>query len=178
MNAIVRRHWLNAGLLGLVGALTALAVFEPGKQAPEIAPLLARRPTQIERIVVEREHQERLIFERRAEAWWMLTPTPGLANAVLINAILQLTALRCEPQYAANPANLKQAQLEPARLRLRLDHDEIRFGTTAPIDGQRYIQVGDTIRLCPDQAFTLLTSAAGSFLASPIATAPPAESGR
>ncbi len=171
VSVIARRHWLNMGLLGLAGGLLVLTLFEPGRERPaEISPLLDLVPTRIERIVVERSDQEKLAFEQRAGRWWMTAPNTGLANPVLLDPILRLAETRCPLRYAVDRLDLKRLRLDFPQLRLRLDDSEIRFGTIAPTDGQRYLQIGDIVYLCPDSLYPLLTSAAGSFLAPSIET--------
>lgn len=174
VNALARRQWLNVGLLGLASGLAALALFELDRErSAEILPLLDLVPTRIERIVVERTGQETLAFERRVGRWWMTAPTTGLANPVLLDPILHLAEAHCPLRYTADELDLKASRLDSPRLRLRLNDREIRFGTTAPTDGQRYLQIGNTIHLCPDGLYPLLTSAAGSFLGKPLNTAAP-----
>lgn len=169
MGALARRRWLNLGLLGLAGGLVALALFEPGRERPaEVPPLLELAPARVERIVIERLGQETLAFERRQGGWWMTAPTNGPANPVLINPILNLAEARCPLRYAAAGLEPKQLHLEPPRLRLRLNDREIRFGVTTATDGQRYLQIGATVHVCPDSLYPLLTSGAAGFLAAPI----------
>ena len=173
MNALIRRYWLNLGLLGLVGGLAALALFEPGRnQSAMIPPLLELTAERIERIEVERPGQERLAFEQRAGRWWMSAPQAGPAHPVLIHRIVVLAEARCTPSYAAATLDLPRLRLEPPRLRLWLNEQEIRFGDVAPLDNQRYIQVGATVYLCSDQWYPLLNSAVGSFLAMPLDNLP------
>ena len=174
MNALARQRWLNLGLLGLAGGLVTLALLEPGREQPvEISPLLDLVPTRIERIAVERLGQERLAFERRMGRWWMTAPTTGSANPALLDPILRLAEARCPLQYAAADLDSKALRLDSPRLRLQMDGREIRFGGTAPTDGQRYLQIGATVYLCPDNLYPLLTSSAGSFLAPSIETLMP-----
>lgn len=169
MNALARRYWLNVGLLGLVGGLVALVVIEPGRdRSATIPPLLELTAERIERIVVERPRQERLAFERRNGQWWMTAPAQGPANPVLIRPIPQLAEARCAPSYAVADLDLPRLRLDPPRLRLWLNGQEVHFGDAAPTDGQRYLRVGATVHLCPDRWYPLLTSAAASFLAAPI----------
>jgi hypothetical protein len=169
VNALTRRHGLNLGLLGLAGGLAVLALIEPGRErATAIPPLLALTAERIERIAVERPGQAGLAFERREGRWWMTAPDSGLANPVLIHPIPQLAEVRCAPSYAVAGLDLSRLRLEPPRLRLWLNGQEIHFGDIAPTDGQRYLRVGATVHLCPDRWYPLLTSAAASFLAAPI----------
>ena len=98
----------------------------------------------------------------------MTAPDSGPANPVLIHPISQLAEARCAPSYPVADLDLPRLRLDPPRLRLWLNGQEIHFGDTAPTDGQRYLRVGATVHLCPDRWYPLLTSAAASFLAAPI----------
>lgn len=169
MNALTRRYGLNLGLLALASGLVALALLEPGReQAAVIPPLLALTAERIERIAVERPGQTGLAFQRREGRWWMTAPDSGPANPVLIHPIPRLAEARCAPSYPVADLDLPRLRLDPPRLRLWLNGQEIHFGDTAPTDGQRYLRVGGTVHLCPDRWYPLLTSAAASFLAAPI----------
>ena len=169
MNALARRQWFNVGLCLVAGALATLVWFEADRdRSAGMPPLLDLTPARIGRITVERSGQPSLAFERREGLWWMIAPATGPANPTLLEPIQQLAATRCDLQYAAAALDPKVLQLEPPKLRLRLDDREIRFGATAPTDGQRYLQIGATVHLCPDKLYRLLTSAAESFLAPSI----------
>ena len=169
MNALIRRRWINLGLLGLASGLAALALLEPGrKQTGVISPLLELAPARIERIEVLRIDRETLIFVRRDSRWRMTAPDSGWANPVLIHRILEVATVRCSRQYPAAELDASALHLESPRVWLRLDDREIRFGATTPTDGLRYLQVGATVHLCPDRLYPLLTSAAAGFLTSAI----------
>ena len=170
MNALTRRILINLALLALLGGLAAMAWFEPGldHSAPQLLNLTGR---QIRQITVERPRQDHLAFERRGDHWWMTAPGQGAANPVLIQPILQLAEARCPLRYAAVGVNLKPLGFDPPRLRLRLNDQTVEFGATAPTDGQRYLRIGETVYLCPDRLYPLLTSAAASFLAAPLESA-------
>ena len=169
MNALTQRVWLNLGLLGLVMGLAALALLESGRENPVLtAPLLDLTPAHVEHIAVERTGRDTLAFEQRDHLWWMTAPDNGPANPVLIHSILQLAEARCPLRYATTDLDLKPLGLDPSRLQLHLNDQNIQFGATAPTDGQRYLRVGATVYLCPDRFYLLLTSATASFLAAPI----------
>ena len=169
MDAIARRRWLNLGLLSLAGGLVALALLEPSQRRPiPISPLLELAPARIERIAVERPDQEPLAFTRRDGRWWMMAPETGPVNPVLINPILHLADMRCPRRYTVAEVDLMRLHLDPPRLRLWLNEQEIRFGDIDPTEARRYLRVGATIFLCADDVYPLLTSASGSFLVPPI----------
>lgn len=166
MNVLMRRRWINLGLLGLVGGLVALTLLESGKEQPVIPPLLGMAVDQIQHIEVWYPDRESLAFERRDHGWRMTMPHGGWANPVLINRVLEVAVMHCSLQYSAAELNLPVLHLKPAQLRLRLNGRDIHFGATTPIEGLRYLQVGGTVHLCPDRLYPLLTSAAASFLVS------------
>ncbi len=174
VSALTRRRWLNLGLLGLVGGLAALAWLESRQERLVEGPaLLDLTPAQTEQIVVERPGQADLAFKRSGGRWLMTAPESGLANPILLNPIVNLAGAHCPLQYAVAELDLKSLQLDPPRLRLWLNDREIRFGATAPTDGRRYLQIGATVSLCPDQLYSLLTSAAASFRAPPMDASAP-----
>jgi hypothetical protein len=174
MNVLIRRRWINLGLLGLAVGLAALTWFEPGMKPPEaVLPLLDRPPTRIERIEVLRPDRELLVFEQQEGRWRMTAPDSGWANPVLLNRVLEIATVHCPLQYSAAELDLPMLRLEPPQLRLRLDDREIRFGSTTPTDGLRYLQIGAIVHLCPDRWYPLLTSAAASFLAPAMESSPP-----
>ncbi len=174
MNALMRRRWINLGLLSLAGGLAALALlFEPGQEQPAIPPLLNMPVDRIERIEVLRPDRESLAFARQDGRWRMTAPNSGWANPVLIHRVLEVAAVHCPLQYAAAQLDLPALHLDPPRLRLRLNNQEIQFGAITPTEGLRYLRVGAMVHLCLDRLYPLLTSAAASFLAPAIESLEP-----
>lgn len=49
MNALMRRRWINLGLLSLAVGLAALTWFDPGRELPVIPPLLVMVATDPDR---------------------------------------------------------------------------------------------------------------------------------
>lgn len=169
MNTLTRRRWLNLVLLGLASGLAMLVGLKPKqKQQEDLSGWLHLALAQIEQITVERPGQVKLVFTRQKDRWWMEAPEHSPANPILLNPILHLAETRCPLQYAVAELDVKSLQLDPPLLRLKLNDQEIRFGTTAPTDSQRYLQIAQTVHLCPDQLYPLLTSAEASFRAPPI----------
>lgn len=168
MHALTRRWGVNLGLLIMAGGLLMLGIWGPDQERAMIPPLFGGSPTEIKDIEVLRLDQETLTFTRREGLWQMTAPNEGPANPILINQLFQEATVHCPHQYPVSELDLKALSLDPPRLRLRLDDQEIRFGATAPTDGLRYVQTGARVHLCPDRLYRLLTSAAASFLAPPI----------
>ncbi|MBL8251929.1 MAG: hypothetical protein JNK31_09695 [Candidatus Competibacter sp.] len=170
-SALARRRWLNIGLLAAVAGLSALALLGPDPaRISRPSPLPAFAPERIERIAVERPGQEALAFERREGRWWLTAPLLGPANPTLLEPLLRLGEMDCPLRYALSDVEPQALQLDPPNVRLHLGAREIRFGATAPTDGQRYVQIGETVYLCPDRLYPLLTSSAGGFIAPSIET--------
>lgn len=169
VRVLQQRTWINSALLALVAGLAALAWFEPGQEPPTTSPpLLPLTAAQIQRIVIERPGQAGLAFVRDAAIWRMQAPLQGAANPILMNALLQLPEARCAPQYPITGLDLASLQLQPPRLRLWLNSQELAFGGLTPANDLRYVRSGTMVALCPDLWMRLLTSAAGSFLTTPV----------
>lgn len=166
MNTFNWRRRLNFLLLGAVsGLLVALWQAAP----PPAAPLLDMAPASVTFIEVLRSDQESLHFARLKPGWQMSAPLHGAANPILLQHILQITELRCPRHYPSAQLDLSVLQLDPPQLLLRLNAQELQFGTVTADQQLRYIQVGDTVHLCPDHFYALLNSAAASFLSAPLA---------
>ncbi len=169
MDALAQRQWCNLGLLVLVILLTAIIIMEPFQKTPPATtlPLLPLNPNEVKQIRIERPQQSTLAFERRNHRWQMSRPEHGRANPILIDAILRLGEIHCPLHYAVTELNLEKLHLKPPGLQLWINQKRVLFSAITSIDGQRYLQVGKTVYLCPDVFYPLLTSAASSFLAPP-----------
>ncbi|MCP5159984.1 MAG: hypothetical protein H6974_02135 [Gammaproteobacteria bacterium] len=170
MNALMRRWRSNLGWFLLVCGLAGLALFAFEAERSMVAPLLGTEPTQIEHIEVLRSDREKLAFVRRDGRWWVTSPSHGPANPILLNQLLQEATAHCPRQYPVAEVDLKALSLNPPRLRLRLNDQEIRFGGIASVDGLRYVQTATMVHLCSERLYRLLSSAAASFLVPPIAS--------
>lgn len=148
----------------LLGAVSGLLVALWPDEVPAPPPLLNIEPSAITFIEVFRAHQESLHFARLKDGWQMSAPQSGKANALLMQRILAVSALRCPRQYPAQQLELAALELDPPNLLLRLNAQEIGFGAVSTQDHLRYVQVGSIVALCPDSIYPLLTSAAASFL--------------
>ena len=148
----------------LLGAISGLLVALWRDEVPQPTALLNLAPDAINFIEVFRSDRESLHFARLQDGWQMSAPQAGPANALLIQRILEVSALRCPRHYPASQLDLAALELDPAPVLLRLNSAEIRFGAASATAGLRYVQVGSNVALCPDSVYPLLTSAAASFL--------------
>lgn len=153
------RRRLNFLLLGAVSGLL-VALWLPATPPP---PLLNVEASAINFIEVFRSQQPSLHFARLKEGWQMSAPQAGKANALLMQRIVEVSALRCPRHYPVAELDLAALELAEPLVLLRLNTQEVRFGAVSA-EGLRYVQVGATVALCPDRVYPLLTSAAASFL--------------
>jgi len=159
-----RRNLLNLGLLGLVIALLALAIFEPGRdRQPAPVPLFTLKPEQVDTIRIKRPEHEDLALQRRQGNWFIIKPLEAPANASLVDRVLKITTSTCPVRYAAAELELARLQLDPPRLRLILNDQALAFGGTETLNGRRYVQIGDSVYLCSDRFYYLLTGTLENF---------------
>ena len=168
MNTLGQRRWINSGLLLLAASLAGLALLEPGKEPPAQSSLLETPADRISRVTIVRPEGETLVFTWQDSGWRMSAPASGWVNPVLMKRVLSIATLDCPRRYPAAGLDLSGLKLEPPKLRLQLNDRTIHFGATTPADGLRYLQIDDTVHLCPDHLYPVLTSTVASFLAAPI----------
>ena len=161
-----KRNRLNLGLLGLVTALLLIAVFEPGRESPPTpVPLLELAPEQVQNIGIERPGQEAVVLRKQAGAWFLIKPLEAPGNTALIDAVLKITTAVCPLRYPSTALELAKLQLDPPLLTLILNDQELAFGGTESLDNRRYLRIKDTVYLCTDRYYYLLTGTAASFAA-------------
>ena len=156
------RRRLNFLLLGAVSGLL-VALWLPTTPPPP--PLLNVEASAINFIEVFRSQQPSLHFARLKDGWQMSAPQAGKANALLIQRIVEVSALRCPRRYLVEELDVAALELAEPLVLLHLNTQEVRFGAVSA-EGLRYVQVGATVALCPDSVYPLLTSAAASFLSA------------
>lgn len=150
------RTLLNLLMLAAVLALAAITFFKPGiEPEAELPPITALDSAKVQRIGIERGDTA-LILERRDAGWWITGDPAVPADPVQVDMLLRLPGERPERSYAAADLDLVQLKLDPGRPRVRLDTTEFVFGDTDPLQGLRYVQVGDRVHLIRDSYQNLL----------------------
>lgn len=145
------RMLLNLALLAAVAVLALVAWFEPGKERPaEPPPITALDKDQVQRIRIERRDKDTVILIRDGGHWRMERPIRAPAAEFRVDAILRLARETSHARFPVADGELAKFKLEKPMVRLFLDQVEIDFGTTEPIDGRRYVRVGDTVHLITD----------------------------
>ncbi len=158
MNA---RGWLNLGLLALLAGLVALAVYQPGIEAPPVEPTLtALAPAAIHRIHIERRDQPAFTLEKQADVW-RIAPQGWMADGARLKVLLDLAQEKSVQRLPADP--LARYGLEKPALVVTFNDTRIVFGDTDPIQNRRYVMVGDRVHLIADLHYAGFNSSAASF---------------
>jgi hypothetical protein len=161
------RTRLNLGLLGLVAVLAGLAWWQPGLESGAPTERLTElAAAEIEHVRIERQGGEPLALERVDGHWWMREPLDAPANEFRLELLLQLTSEASHARYDAREVDLTELGLERPAARVYLGERELAFGTTAPIDGRRYVLVGETVHLVADRHFHLLSAETAEFVST------------
>ncbi len=153
-----RRTLLNLVLSGLVLLLVLLVWWLQPSPPPPLTPLL---PEQIETIRINDTKGREIRLDRQA-GQWQLGQVP--ANE---NRIRQLLGICITPSLRRFPApreRLAEFSLAPPAIRLRLNDLELEFGATDPVNGWRYVRLGDTIHLIGDGFQHHLNAPANAYL--------------
>ncbi len=149
---------LALNLFMLIGVLALIAVifYKPGIEPPkEIPPLTALSRDQINKLEIVRAN-DGLILERTQQGWQIAGTPPLAADKSQIEALLALAEARPERSYPASSLDLATLKLAPAQMTVRLNTTEIRFGDTDPLEGLRYVQIGEQVHLIMDNYQSIL----------------------
>jgi len=161
------RNLLNLGLLVLIGVLVALAVYEPGIEAPAEAPtLLQLDKTAIKQISIQRDGQQDVELGRDEKGdWWMEKPVHHRADSFRLDSLLRITTIKSLSSFPAEEGMLGAYQLDKPRVTLTLNgHTTIAFGGSTPLDQRRYVMVNGKVHLITDTLYYHLIGSFPTFL--------------
>jgi hypothetical protein len=161
---ILRRRWLVNLLLMLVVTVLALLVLQENRREARAGRLTALEAAAVEHIERLRRGQSTLVLVRAEGRWRLREPFDAVADPRPVERLLGLVAaksVRVLPLETVEPARLGLADPD---VRLRLNGLELRFGDTEPIDGRRYVQIGDLVHLIEDRFLPQLLAPATTFL--------------
>ncbi|MEJ2694895.1 MAG: hypothetical protein P8166_18235 [Candidatus Thiodiazotropha sp.] len=91
---------------------------------------------------------------------------PGSPNWLRINQLLAICHTASLERFPT-PADTSPFGLAPAPIQLRLDGLTLDIGGTEPVNGWRYVRIGDQIHLIADGFYHHLTAAPAEWLESP-----------
>lgn len=145
------RWILNLLLLGTVAVLALVAYYQPGQDAKTMpGKLTALQPDQVERIRIERRLRPPLALKRTAQGWVIERQPPLPADDFQVGSLTRLASQEAVRSYAAAELDPAALQLDPPASSVTLNDIRLDFGTLEPLDGLRYVRVGDRIHLVPD----------------------------
>ncbi|MBI5041056.1 MAG: DUF4340 domain-containing protein [Gammaproteobacteria bacterium] len=157
------RVLLNLFLLIGVLVLIAVVFYKPGIEPPkEIPPLTTLTREQVAKIEIIRDGNT-VKLERVKNGWQVVGAVPLAADTTQVDALLALLDTRPQRSYAANTLDLAKLNLQPAQTTVHFDTTEICFGDTDPLDGLRYVQLGDQVHLIMDSYQSILQSKRAQF---------------
>ena len=161
-----RRALLNLGLLLALALLVLLVIFEPGREAETgPVPLTDLRTTDITRISLAHGDEEPLRLYREGEHWYLDGDPPLQAESAQVRQLLRLAREPAQRRYAAADLDLARIGLGPDAHRVLFNEQvELRFGTTDPLDGLRYVQRDGQVSLVNNHYQHLVESGAGHWI--------------
>ena len=152
-----RRSLLNLVLSGLVLGLLLLVWRLQPQALPPLTPLL---PEQIALIHLSATSGRDIQLEKRAGHWWL---GHTRADERRIEQLLGICTTPSLQRFPLPSEGLAEFGLDNPAIRLRLNDLELAFGTTDPLNGWRYVRVGDQIHLIGDGFQHHLTAPAGAY---------------
>ena len=156
---------LNLGLIGLVGILVLLAVYEPGLEAPKQLPrLTAIEGPAVKAITVRRKDGEAIVLAKEGERWMMRAPYSVPANPGRVQSILGFLEGTSQVSFPAQGPELQRFGLAEPKVRMEVDADAFAFGDTSPMNGQRYVLYKDQVHLTMDVLYDQLLADPGDFV--------------
>jgi len=160
------RNLLNLLLALVVVGLVLIVVFEPGKDTPvEKVTLTPLKAADIQRIEIQ-QNSGAVVLEKH-DGQWRLQELPDVAvSEGKIDTLLSLAGATSHARYAAASMDLEQTQLSRPELQITLADTRLIFGGTEPLNGRRYVQVGEYVHLIDDRYSYLLRGDAASFVDS------------
>lgn len=158
------RLLLNLGLLALIAILLAVVYLEPGmERGAEPTPITRLVPEDVVFVSFASVHGEEITLERQGDGWYLTSPLQVRANDFRIEPLLRIVEAASHGGFRADPQALAQYGLAPPLVRLQVNDVELAFGTTEPLDGRRYVMVGDLVHLTDDHYYDRLQADAAAF---------------
>lgn len=153
---------LNLILLTVVLVLSALAIYEPGVDEPQVVHLTDLDDSTIDRIVLE--NKEVIAFEKREGHWWLTAPFSAPANDIRMRQLLDIANAESEARYPFRAEDQGKFELDKPKAKLTLGTVKLVFGGSDPIDMRRYVWVGETLHLVNDDFSHHLTAPATDYV--------------
>jgi hypothetical protein len=155
-----RRLRLNLLLMLLVGML-GLAVWL--SHPDRLPPLTGVEPASVNRIEISDLSGRHILLQRRDGTWYL---GDRRANQGRVAQLLGICTTPSLERFTA-PASLRPYGLDPAPIRLRLNDTTLDFGDNDPINGWRYVRIGNRVHLIADGFRHHLSAPPAGWLETP-----------
>ena len=169
----MKARWLlNLGLLLLVAGL-ALALYlmpsKPTDSGPQKIALSTINPATIRKIRIEFPAKVAVALEQRDGYWYLVEPYKARANQELATHLVSILAATSVERLPGD--DLTRYDLHQPALRLKLDNEELLFGTHNPLNSEQYVAYRGAVYLLPsiygEAASTQLVEMLDKHLVSP-----------
>ncbi len=161
------RGLLNLLLLLGVAALAVVAIYQPGiAPPPPPVKLTNLTPQQISRIHIERAGKATITLQKLNGHWRITEPRQLPADDGRVNSLLRVAQETSQARFQVKPEDLHKYKLDKPAVRLTLDGQVFAFGDIDPINGRRYVQIGNTVHLTTDMYFYQLDGDLPSFVST------------
>lgn len=148
------RLWLNVVLVVIIAILAGFVYFKPGVPKPKPSvKLTTLRAKDIHSIKIERTGVSAVELARTGTGWQMTEPLKLRADQFLVKNLLDSLDEDVSGSFQVKHSDLSQYGLNPPHLRLWLNGTEFDFGDTEPIHNDRYVKIGDTVKLTDSLLF-------------------------
>jgi hypothetical protein len=142
----MRNRWLvNLVLLLLVAGIAVFLYLRPQQEVKteKSYELSSLKLGDFSRLRVEFPIKAPVIFEKKDGYWRMLQPYDARADQSSIQRILSIVAATSKEKFPAT--NLAQFGLDNPVLKVKLDDEQILFGTYNPVNGEQYVAYKNAI---------------------------------
>ena len=155
-----RRSRLNLVLLAIAGLLSLIVMQSLPPELPSLTPL---EPGGIEQIEITDLAGRHIRLDKQPGGWMSGQAT---ADGRRVEQLLGLSRTPSLHRFQV-PADLAPFGLDPAAIRLRFDTLTMEFGATDPVNGWRYVRIGNEIHLIADGFYHHLTAPPQAWLEAP-----------
>ncbi len=154
----MKSRWiLNLVLLVLVAGIVLALQYAP-KPKTEVAPAVTVStidPDKIHKISIEAPAKAPVELEKRDDVWYLTQPYAARAGVNPVNQMLSVLHANSVDKF--DVGDLSRFGLDHPALKLKLDDEEITFGTLNPVNGMQYIGYRNSVFLVESKYAEALT---------------------
>ncbi|MEQ6340380.1 MAG: DUF4340 domain-containing protein [Gammaproteobacteria bacterium] len=151
---ISSRAWVNLALFILLAGLAVFAFYEAGKEPPgQQSTLTVIDPGKISQIRINHKDGEIISLIKDVQGWRLNQPISVPANSGNVQQLLGLARTSSYAQFDVRGVDMAKYKLDTPGLYVEFDGLELVFGGTEPLEGRRYVRVGQVVHLIDDSGY-------------------------